>query len=185
MLGTLVAVKPATWFVNAGLRTLRAFVPSLARPDDTFAAQWLSGHELDLYQGMDRRDRDHACRVARALLAAHPGAPATVVRAALLHDVGKSAVPYRAWERIVVHLCRPWREARGEAAGRDDTGDAGATPAVGLVGLLAWHRRHAARGAEMILAAGGDPEVAALVRHHHDPRGFAGAELIRAADADT
>ncbi len=168
-------MKPPVWYVNAAFRTLRAFVPALARPDDAFAATWLPACEFDLYRGMDRRDRDHACRVARRVLAVEPQVSAMVVRAALLHDVGKSAAPYRAWERIAVHLYRPWRPHGGAEV-----------PAAGtLAAVWQWHQAHAARGASMILAAGGDPEVAALVRQHHDPDGPAGADLIRAVDAGT
>ncbi len=171
-------MKPPGWFLNAGLRTLRAFVPSLARPDDDFAARWLPESELALYRRMDRRDRDHACRVARRVLEAQPRVPATVVRAALLHDVGKAEAPYRAWERVAVHLYRP-RQPIGPGE------HAHTAPAGGLAASWAWHRQHPERGAEMILAAGGDPEVAALVRRHHHPAGSRGAELIEAADAQT
>ena len=174
-LGRLGTVRPPVWYVNAAFRTLRAFVPALARPDDAFAAAWLPAREFDLYRGMDRRDRDHACRVARRVLAVEPQVPATVVRAALLHDVGKSAAPYRAWERIAVHLYRPRRPHGRPAA-----------PAAGtLAAAWQWHQAHPVRGATMILAAGGDPEVAALVRQHHDPDGSVGADIIRAVDAAT
>jgi putative nucleotidyltransferase with HDIG domain len=166
-------VKPAAWYLNVVPRTLRAFVPALARPDDAFAARWLSADEYALYRRMDRRDRDHGCQVARRVLARAPQVRAAVVRAALLHDVGKSAAPYRAWERIAVHLYRPAAAAAEQSAS----------------GCLArawqWHALHAERGAAMILAVGGDPEVAELVRRHHDPSGPAGADLIRAADART
>jgi len=155
------------------MRTLRAFVPALARPDDAFAERWLPSAERALYRRMDRRDRDHACRVARGLLAAAPQASPLLVRAALLHDVGKADRPYRAWERIAVHVYRPRR---------------GAVPADGAAGLAAlWrhHHEHPARGAAMILAAGGDPEVAALVRAHHDSDGPSELELLRRVDART
>ena len=168
-------MRPPVWYVNAALRTLRAFVPALARPDDAFAAAWLPPCEFDLYRGMDRRDRDHACRVARRVLAVEPQVSATVVRAALLHDVGKADAPYRAWQRIALHLYRPRRPS-----------DRAPAPAAGtLAAAWQWHQAHAERGARMILAVGGDPAVAALVRQHHDPGAAAGADLIRAVDAST
>jgi putative nucleotidyltransferase with HDIG domain len=164
-------VRPAVWYLNAALRTVRAFAPVLARPDDAFAASWLPPSEYDLYRRMDRRDRDHACRVARALLASEPDASPHVVRAALLHDVGKSDRPYRAWERIAVHLYCP--------------ADAGAA-AAGRLGRLWWHhRQHAERGATMIVAGGGDADVAELVRRHHDADGPAGSRSIRRVDERT
>ena len=166
-------MKPLAWYLNAAMRTLRAFVPALARPDDALAARWLPAAELTLYRRMDRRDRDHACRVARGLLAVEPRAPALLVRAALLHDVGKADRPYRPWERIAVHVYRPRRGA--------DPGSGGA----GLAALWRHHQAHPARGAAMILAAGGDPEVAALVRAHHDTDGPHELELLRRVDART
>ena len=173
MPGTLALVKPLAWYLNAAMRTLRAFVPALARPDDAFAEAWLPATEFALYRRMDRRDRDHACRVARGLLAVEPRAPALLVRAALLHDVGKADRPYRPWERIAVHVYRPGRGAGAGVGG------------AGLAALWRHHQAHPARGAAMILAAGGDPEVAALVRAHHDADGPRELELLRRVDART
>ena len=151
-------------------RTARGLVPCLARPDDAFAAVHLMGVELAAYLAMDPRDRDHACRVARRLLAAAPDADGVWVRAALLHDVGKSGVPYRVGERIVVHLWTPdeallRRAPQGWAA--------------------AWrrHRDHAALGAAALRGAGVDPRVADLVERHHRPPGGDEA-LRRLAQAD-
>lgn len=169
----LAVVKSVAWYLNAAVRTVRAFVPGLARPDDAFAESWLPDVEHELYRRMDPRDRDHACRIARAVLDLDPDADATLVRAALLHDVGKADAPFRAWERIVVHLYTPsvdpgWRV--GGAALAD-----------------AWrrHRDHAARGAEMILEVGGDERVADLVRRHHDEGGPDDGELLRRVDERT
>lgn len=166
-------VKPAAWFVNAARRTARAFLPALARPDDAFAAHWLSPEEQALYLRMDPRDRDHACRVARAVLAYAPDADAIVVRAALLHDVGKAEAPYRAWERIAVHLYTPARDVPARWYQRP------------LADAWRRHRTHAERGAAMVLRAGGDPRVAALVRCHHDRDGPEGLALLRRVDART
>lgn len=165
-------MRRAAWFLNVVPRTLRAFLPALARPDDAFARQVLPEPELGLYLGMDPRDRHHGVAVARAV-AARCGEPdPRLLRAALLHDVGKSRAPYRAWERIAVHLYTPreGRSRRLQAPLHD-----------------AWerHRRHAAEGAAMILAAGGDPEVAALVARHHDAAGDARLTLLAEADGST
>jgi putative nucleotidyltransferase with HDIG domain len=151
-------------------RTARGLRPGLARPDDAFAAHHLAGAELAAYRRMDPRDRDHACRVARGLLAAVPDADPLWVRAALLHDVGKSGVPYRVWERVVVHLWTP-----GEALLRR----------APRVWAAAWrrHRDHAAVGAAALRAAGVDPRVADLVERHHRPSDGDEA-LRRLAEAD-
>jgi putative nucleotidyltransferase with HDIG domain len=138
-------------------RTLRALTPGLARPADDWAAAWLEEDERAAYLAMDPRDRDHGCRVARRLLALHPEVEAIGVRAALLHDVGKSARPYRVWERVLVHLWTP------------GTGTAERFPAAWQA---AWRtqREHARIGAGRLRDAGVDPRVVELVARHHDPR---------------
>lgn len=153
-----------------GLRTLRAFVPVLAVPDDAFAGAYLDGALLALYQGMDRRDRLHAGEVARRLLRMEPEAERLWVQAALLHDVGKATAPYLAWERVMVHLWTPDAHAARRFPDRLQE---------------AWrrHRRHPEVGAEALLAVGADPRLAQLVAGHHRPPGDdQGAQLLWRAD---
>ena len=159
------------WYLNVVPRTLRAFVPALARPDDPFAREVLLPEEFALYLRMDPRDRHHGVAVARAVLARDPGAESVVLRAAILHDVGKSVAPYRAWERIAVHVLLPAASGRGRSGALGDA--------------LRRHREHAERGAELIRAAGGDARVAALVARHHDPDPEPRLALLRAADEAT
>ena len=156
--------------LNLGMRTLLAFFPFLAKPDDSFAEGRLSVKEYDLYMQMDVRDRDHACAVAKAVLNYAPHASGRLIRAALLHDIGKCAARYNPFERIFVHLYTPTSIP--------------AEPRVkGLRG--SWQRRlhHARYGAEFILSAGGDPEVAEIVRQHHKPEGHAEAEILNLVEA--
>lgn len=150
-------------------RSFRGLAPGLATPDDGFAATHLTEAELALYQAMDPRDRDHACRVARRLLAVAPDADAILVRAALLHDVGKSQSPYRLWERIAVHLWSP-----------DDP--VLARLPQGCTAVWRRHRDHAERGAAAVRAAGGDPRVADLVERHHRPGDDDALLLLARAD---
>jgi predicted HD phosphohydrolase len=100
-------MRAVTKVMNVIARTTRAFLPGLAKPDDEFARQYLSGSEYVLYAQMDVRDRDHACEVTKTLLSAHPEASSELIRAALLHDVGKSGSSYRPLQRIAVHLYTP------------------------------------------------------------------------------
>ncbi len=162
--------RPTVWYLNAARRTVRAVAPWLAPPDDAFARSHLPAAEFRLYQAMDPRDRQHACEVARALLARHPGVTDELVRAALLHDVGKSGRRYRVLERILVHLL-PERQLAPEPR------------LPGLAGALQMKQHHHAYGAEMIRAAGGSEGVARLVAHHHVAGGE--AELLRRIDDET
>lgn len=166
-------MRPWSWAWNATLRTVRGVHRSLVTPDDAWASARLSHAERGLYLAMDPRDRDHAVRVARALLREYPGAPEVVVRAALLHDVGKSRRRYRVDERILVHLVRaapPPAEP----------------PRRGLAGARQTAAHHAAYGAEMVRAAGGSPRVAELVaRHDRPPVDDVHARWIHDADRGT
>ena len=153
-------------------RTFRGLHPAFARPDDDWARARLVEPERSLYEGMDPRDRDHAVRVARRVLQSDPGAPDVVVRAALLHDLGKSQRRYRVTERILVHVVK--------RAGLLPTPD----KARGS-GMFAVAARHAVEGARAIRDAGGDEHVAHLVERHDDPGRDPLAALLHDADAST
>jgi hypothetical protein len=158
--------RPATRFLNAAHRTLVACFPHLARPDDDFARRRLEPAEYRLYLTMDPRDRQHACQIARKVLARRPQASDALVRAALLHDVGKADRPYNPLHRILAHLYAP--------------ADLPAEPRLaGLRG--AWQARlhHHRYGAAAIRRAGGGDDVASLVERHHDPADDPEALLLK------
>ena len=90
--------------IQRGLRALLG----LARPDDAWARGWLLEEEYALFRALDPRDREHSVLVAKELLKRYPKAPAAAVRAALLHDVGKTVRPYRVLERILTALFEPY-----------------------------------------------------------------------------
>jgi putative nucleotidyltransferase with HDIG domain len=147
-------------------RTLRALAPGVARPDDRWARSHLTPVEYDAYRRMDPRDRDHACRVARRLLQVHPDADALLLRAALLHDVGKAQRRYRLLERIAVHALPTPPAAFG-----------------GLRSIWLAHRDHPRLGAAALRSLGVDPRVVELVeRHHQHPAPNAALAALAAAD---
>jgi response regulator RpfG family c-di-GMP phosphodiesterase len=152
-------------------RLFRAFSPAQARPDDTWAAQQLPKPELEIYERMDPRDREHAVRVAQKLLELHPEARGEVIRAALLHDCGKLVRPYNVLERVIVGLIAP-------------EGPRSSSVTSGLQAKTAMDVRnnHPQIGAKLILEAGGDSRVAELVRIHHQPKGDVEATWIHQID---
>jgi hypothetical protein len=153
---------------NVAVRTAQAFIPALAVPDDAFAADWLPPAEYGLYLRMDRRDRAHACLVARTVLRLEPQAGSVTLRAALLHDVGKTVQPYNPLHRVLVHLHTPAGLPREPLQ-------------PGLRGAWQVRTHHEAIGAEMIRAAGGDDRVATLVGNLAAGAGAAGTAVKPAA----
>jgi hypothetical protein len=162
----------ARWALNAALRTLQAAFPALADPDDEWALAVLEPAERRLYAAMPPAERAHAVKVARCLASRRPDAPREALRAALLHDVGKAGSSGHVAHRVLAHLL-PEPDVPPEPR------------LSGLAGARQARRHHAAYGALMVLDASADARVAWLVRHHHDPRGDAEAELIKACDEDT
>ena len=147
-------------------------MPSLARPDDAWALTRLEAAEAALYLRLPAPERVHAIDVARCVLRERPDAPPAVVRAALLHDIGKLGSPHHVVWRVLTHLL-PESEVPAEPRLR------------GLAGARQARRHHAAYGAEAIRRAGGGKDVAELVRRHHDPGARGDAALLRACDART
>lgn len=145
-------------------RLTRSLSAAHAHPDDPWAAASLTPAERRVYLGMDPRDREHACRVARHLLRDHPHAAPELVAAALLHDCGKSIRPYRVIERVLVGLV-PNRLAR-----------------VVPLGPLAVRAYHPELGAELLARAGARPCVARLVARHHHAGGDPDAALLHHYD---
>ncbi len=145
-------------------RLARSLSARQAQPDDAWALAFLNPGESRVYRGLDPRDREHACRITRALLAAHPGQPEEVIAAALLHDSGKSGRPYRVWERVAAGLV-PLPLAR-------------CLP----LGAVRVRAHHPELGAALLRRAGARPRVAELVARHHAPGGDAQAALLHRFD---
>ncbi len=177
----LEPVKPSRATFNARVqRTLRSAFAWLARPDDAWAKSVLSGAEFSVYIRMDARDREHAVRVARALLERHPDANNLVIQAALLHDCGKLVRPYNLLERIWVgwRVAEPDPNVRLSSAQLSDL--TSSRPArVGSrrvkmakqepLSAADVRRFHPQIGAWLIRAAGGVERVALIVERHHFP----------------
>ncbi len=141
-------VRQFWWAVTARIREEdRALVERILPP----AAQ-------ALFWRMPRGDQRHSLAVARALLARGETHPA-LLRAALLHDVGKAAAPLTPWERVLVVLgsaCpRSWRAALAR------------WPVLRRwIAQVRRYRAHPEIGAAWAMEAGCDPLTAALIRRH-------------------
>ncbi|AZI42035.1 HD domain-containing protein [Deinococcus psychrotolerans] len=145
-------------------RLSRSLTASQAQPNDAWALSLLTPPEARLYLSMDARDREHACRVTGALLAAYPDSSPELSAAALLHDSGKLLRPYRVHERVLVGLV-PGRAAQQLP-----------------FGALYLRGQHPAIGGELLRRTGGRERVAELVERHHSPKGDAEAALLHQFD---
>ena len=145
------------------LRVSTAVGPAADRPgdDEAWACAWLSGREAALWRAQNPLDRRHTVAVARRVApAAGAGgprierrdAPAWLVPAALLHDVGKSDAPLGLLGRTVATLAELVGVRRAP-------------------GALGRYLRYPERGAELLAAAGSRAEVVAWAREHHQPPG--------------
>ena len=149
-------------------RLVRSVHAQQARPDDAWATTLLTSAEARLYLSMDPRDREHACRVTRALIQDHPESGVLLRAAALLHDCGKSLRPYRVWERVLVGL----------VPGRWSSRLARVFP----FGALYLRGEHPVLGAELVRRMGGRSRVAELIERHHAPQHDAEAALLHHFD---
>lgn len=129
--------------------------------DDRLAAQWLSASELALWRRQSSRDRAHAARVARRLLRANHD-DLTLLKAALLHDVGKSIARVGLHDRVVLVLLQAFTSGWLKRL----TGPAPTRQSAGWAATLSVLRHHATIGAELARAAGSSAEVVALIADH-------------------
>lgn len=120
-------------------------------------------------------ERHHAHSVCKMLIG-QGYAEADLLAAALLHDVGKSHMPLRVWEKVAIVLgmrfLRPTVTAWGLRPG----------PVRWWTRPFVNAMQHPAWGAEMVRAAGGSPRTVELVRRHQDKVG-PGDELYESLSA--
>ncbi len=134
---------------------VRALTGSRTRPDLGVLARLLTREQMALFATMAPADQHHCLAVAETL-AAGGWTDDDLLRAALMHDVGKSLAHIGLWQRVAyVLMCRwaPRVVARLDAAPPKG-------PAKGLYVLA----HHAELGAKLVAEAGLSERVASLVR---------------------
>ena len=133
-----------------------------------------------LFERVPRAYQAHGLRVARRLLAAGSADP-LLLQAALLHDLGKwdpatgrrVRIPVRV-ATVLLRRVAPGRRVLAALGRLESRVPAWRTSWV-------WQAHHPARGAAMLAAAGADPAVVALVRHHEvsAPAGLSPTQAAR------
>lgn len=156
---------------------IRGMFARVTENDYTFIADYLTKPEFVLFKTMSRYDQKHALDVARYL--AREGSETPLVRAGLLHDIGKAECPELTLVRRSVAVFLEWQAPR-EAVVLADKGQGK------LARAMAVHRDHPALGAAKLENMGVEPYIVALVRCHQNGEGSAEAaadlERLRAAD---
>ena len=140
----------------------------LSPAEQSTVDRWLEPAERPLFWGQPPEDQRHAFDAAIAVEATATGRT-DLVRAALLHDVGKRHSALGVTGRVFASLLRL---ARMPARGR-----------------IAAYLDHGALGAEELQQAGSEPIVVLFARHHHRAKAPAGADtadwaVLRRADGE-
>mgnify|MGYP000936403038 CR=1 FL=1 len=136
--------------------------------DLKYIQRYLSEQERALFFQMDIIDQRHALEAARY---AHRAATARglghqrhlIVKAALLHDIGKvkGDLPLLARAKYTLFQPKPGKNQNKAWAALKD---------------------HAQRGAHMAETFGTEPEVVRLIRGHHNPPQDEAAQVLQEAD---
>ncbi len=141
-------------------QVFKALFARLDKSDYTFLADYLTKAELEVFMTLPDFDKKHSLDVAKHLY--HQGAELELVRAGLLHDIGKARCPELTIEKrsICVML---------EAVAREYARDKAAKKRGRLGRALYVHQNHSEIGAEILEILGcTDDRIIWLVRHHDD-----------------
>ncbi len=133
--------------------------------------QHLDPPQRELFRAMSPIDQRHGLDVFNTLLQQGHAEP-DLLRAALLHDVGKKGI--RLWQRVAGVLLEAFRPTLLERLAVN-------RPQSWLYGFYIY-RHHAELGAERAARSGCSPSTVELIRGHHSPSGDEQATALREAD---
>ena len=149
----------AIYRVWQGLRSLAA---KKRREDWALVERYLSAPERSLFEGMQAADQQHGVRVLRSLLA-RGITDRSLLKAALLHDVGKSSCQIRTFHRAAAVLATALLGGLPRFLSDNDRG--GCFTAFYVIA------NHPKIGATMLARAGSEARVCRLTElHQMEPR---------------
>jgi len=139
-------------------QVIRGLRPRLTESDRAEVARWLTPEQMALWERQSPRDQAHALRVLRTLQA-WGWTDASLMRAALLHDVGKVEGSPSLIHRSLWVLARKMSSRRAKSW---------------LVRPRGWRRpfwvlaEHPRLGARLARSVGVDDSAIWLIEHHQD-----------------
>lgn len=145
------------------LRRLRQFIEALfarvGKDDYTFLSDYVTLAERDLFLRMPRYDQRHSLNVGNFLR--RRGYSLELVRAGLLHDIGKGEkAELTLVRRSLCVLLERFAPARTKQLVKERKGKLGEALYV--------HLNHPEIGARLLEERGTDGHIVELVRYHHD-----------------
>jgi hypothetical protein len=147
---------------SAGYRIWQ-FFQSLRRPPSNEA--WaevesiLNRAEIDLFHKLPSPDQNHSLRVFFTLKDQGEDDP-DLLKAALMHDIGKIKYPLKRWERVFAVLLNRFFPKQSQSMAWGEP--------VGLKKPLVVIEQHPAWGADYAEQAGSSPTAVWLIRHHEN-----------------
>jgi putative nucleotidyltransferase with HDIG domain len=145
--------------------------------EESWLARWLPSGGIELFQAIPRYDQQHAVHVFRTLQE-QGHTDSDLLAAALLHDIGKTALrrgSLRLWHRVLVVLVR--------AVDPELLRSMGAREAQGWRHPFYVQQHHATIGARLAREAGCSPRTAELIGLHEDPPDPADDPMLAALKA--
>ncbi len=137
----------------------QSFKPSLSQNDWDRIRRYLSPVEIVLFTKLPVSDQNHSLRVFNSLLDLGES-DQDLIKAALLHDIGKGMHPLRRWERVFAVAVVGFSRELALVWGQGEP--------VGFKRPLVIIHQHPDWGAELALGAGCSEDVIWLIQNHEN-----------------
>lgn len=125
--------------------------------DQGEAGEILSSEELNLFRQLLAVDQNHSLRVLRSLKSEGETDP-DLLKAALLHDLGKMKYPLRRWERVFAVLAMEFFPGKVQTWGKKNP--------TGIFRPLVVLQQHPQWGSELAEAVGSSTRTIWFIRNH-------------------
>jgi len=152
-------VKPRNNFLYRLQQFKLAVDPDIQPVPIKELTQFLNGSQITIFRELQPFEQQHAYSVLEKLKA--DGCDqAELLKAALLHDIGKILYPLKPWERAMIVITRQIAPSLFHTLGQRKP--------TGFFKAFAVASRHAEWGADLVTKTGASEVLVELVRHHED-----------------